>query len=349
MGWDLMNRVFDSSLPPHLRLVALALASFGEADGTRIFPSKDTLAQMTGLTRRTIQSSLAQLRHLGLLLAVDGTRGGRGRATRYQMNLDVLREYRRDTPRKTPSASQETLSGNSTERMDFRGKGERESPSAPFDHGGQTRAVAGRRAEPPQREQPTSLFGRDEGSEAGQEREQPSTQKGEGIAQKGDVRISRSVRDPSEIQQNTEPPTRRAIHMEPSDGTESLSGLPEALRDSAGLSLDASRSVRFGPDRDHQDRGEPGPACLHDGERVEGDERGSERLRAESGVRPSTNGTNHNDAGSGQRRAGVEGFEGTESVGDRLIRELCEAGHPLGRKLLRQRELRRAIQANLNR
>ena len=278
MSWELMDRVFGSSLPHHLRLVALALASFGEADGTSIFPSKETLAAMTGLQPRTIQTHLAELRARGVILPVGGTKGGRGRATRYVVNLDALRKS---------------------------GEGERESHDAPFGHGEELQAHAERQHRS-QREQPASPFGPDEGSDAAPEREQASSPKGAADATKGAARISRSVSDLSVIQQNTEPPlARREGLREADDGEESVSVLPDVVCDYKRLPPDVSRSVRPRSDRDHQDRGEPSSTCLHDGERVEGDERGSQRLRVESGVRSSTNGTNHDGAGSGQKSAAV--------------------------------------------
>ena len=313
MGWELMDRVFRSSLPHHLRLVALALASFGEADGTSIFPSKATLAAMTGLQPRTIQTHLAELRACGVILAIGGTKGGRGRATRYVVNLDALRES---------------------------GEGERESHDAPFGHGEELQAHE-KRQHQSQREQPASPFGPDEGSDAAQEREQASSQKGAADATKGAARISRSVSDPSVIQQNTEPPIRRSIQWEPKSGQESVSDLPEVVCDHEGRSSHESDRNGARPDRDHQDSGQPGSTCLHDGERVEGDERGSERLRVESGVGSSTNSASHDGRESGQKSAEVGSFVSTKSVADGLIEKLRQAGDPLGELWLRQRERRR--------
>jgi hypothetical protein len=74
---------------------------------------------------------------------------------------------------------------------------------------------------------------------------------------------------------------------------------------------------------------------------VEGDERGSERLRVGSGVRSATNNTDHDGVGSGQKSAGTESLASTKSVADKLIEKLREDRHPLGEQWLRQREQRR--------
>ena len=42
------------------RLLALVLASFASPDGTSIYPSIDTLAKMTGLSRSTVRRLIAE-------------------------------------------------------------------------------------------------------------------------------------------------------------------------------------------------------------------------------------------------------------------------------------------------
>ena len=90
MSISVIQAVFESALGPHLRLTALAVANFAADDGTRIYPSVDTLAKMTGKRPRAIKNDLRALRALGVLVP-DNLRGGRGKTTRYTMNLAALK------------------------------------------------------------------------------------------------------------------------------------------------------------------------------------------------------------------------------------------------------------------
>ena len=80
-----MAAVFDhSTMEPVARLVLLALADHCDHEG-RAWPSTDTLAHKTGLSRRTVQRCLAECELAGELMRTIG--GGRGKASLYQLTL----------------------------------------------------------------------------------------------------------------------------------------------------------------------------------------------------------------------------------------------------------------------
>lgn len=53
-----------------LKLVALALADYANREGEGVWPSVNTLASITDLTRRTVQAALAGLREHGIIVQI---------------------------------------------------------------------------------------------------------------------------------------------------------------------------------------------------------------------------------------------------------------------------------------
>ncbi len=92
MGWVLDN----PSVRGNAKLVALALANYANDKGLA-WPSVETLAKITGLSKRQIQRILPQIEKAGLLKITTG--GGRKRTHRYQFttmeNSDNLSSFRR--------------------------------------------------------------------------------------------------------------------------------------------------------------------------------------------------------------------------------------------------------------
>lgn len=75
-------------------LLALKLADNAHDDGTRIFPSVDTMAQKTHQARRTVQYQLDRMRESCWLLLVKPARGGRGSAgyaAEYRINPEWIK------------------------------------------------------------------------------------------------------------------------------------------------------------------------------------------------------------------------------------------------------------------
>ncbi len=85
--WERVVRRVD--FPMRLKLVALTLATYADADGTRVRPGVDVLAAVTGQGASTVRRLVAALRESGLIevVARGGGRSGRGRATEYRLTL----------------------------------------------------------------------------------------------------------------------------------------------------------------------------------------------------------------------------------------------------------------------
>lgn len=83
---------------PNLKTIALKLADYAWDDGSNIFPSVATVSEATELDRRTVQRGLRKLHQLKLLTVKEGEafKGGRGRSTRYTMDLAWLIARQRD-------------------------------------------------------------------------------------------------------------------------------------------------------------------------------------------------------------------------------------------------------------
>lgn len=75
---------------PDLLLLCLALADYADDDGTRIFPSVQTLGKKIRRSARTVQRNLRRLESEGLIKAVRYKRGGRGKAREYRLVLSRL-------------------------------------------------------------------------------------------------------------------------------------------------------------------------------------------------------------------------------------------------------------------
>ncbi len=71
--------------------VALALATYADRDGSRIFPGADRLAAVTEYSIRSVRESLKKLRTLGLIERVTkgGHRGGAAVADVYRLAIPV--------------------------------------------------------------------------------------------------------------------------------------------------------------------------------------------------------------------------------------------------------------------
>ena len=68
------------------KLVAIKLADCANDDGSRVYPSIDTIAAETEICRRKVYGVLADFRRRGLVI-VDAPGGGRRKSTRYRINL----------------------------------------------------------------------------------------------------------------------------------------------------------------------------------------------------------------------------------------------------------------------
>lgn len=79
-------------LPAEIKATALALATYGNADGSSIRPGYARLAEELCVTTRTVERHMAQLRKLGLVACITpavspGRGGGVGRASVWQLDI----------------------------------------------------------------------------------------------------------------------------------------------------------------------------------------------------------------------------------------------------------------------
>jgi DNA-binding transcriptional ArsR family regulator len=88
--FDWLKLIRDVRMPAPVKNVAAWLCSFGDADGTHIYPGVDKLTLATGLSRDTAVQALAALRESGLVVR---TKRGGGRGSRksdeYQIGVPV--------------------------------------------------------------------------------------------------------------------------------------------------------------------------------------------------------------------------------------------------------------------
>lgn len=313
MGFKLEGSVWKSSLPPRLKPLASRLASYADDNtGRKAYPSVGRLAWELGVSDRAVQMNLRKLELLSVIRKIGVWHT---RTNEYQVVVERLPTRPAWLPDRAKPASP------SLPTADISGQHVRVNSTSPYVDGGSERVDV--------RVNSSASLG---------EPSHPSE-------------VNQGSPDPLEIDQGvTEPPlAQRDGLQEVDDGEEPIPNVSQADRHREGRSTCESHRGGGGPNRDHQDRGEPGSTCLHDGERVEGDERGSERLRVESGVRSSTNGTNHDRAGSGQKRAGMEGLVSTGSVAYGVIKELQKSNPRLAAQWRRQLERRRVTESSRSR
>ena len=76
-------------LPSTTKLVAYAMATYADADGSRVFPGATRLAAVTGLSERSVRGALGNLRDLGLIerTTKGGMRGTRAFADVHQLTI----------------------------------------------------------------------------------------------------------------------------------------------------------------------------------------------------------------------------------------------------------------------
>lgn len=86
-GW--IKVVRDGVFPSYVKLVALTLATYGDPDGSNIFPSQRRLVAVTQLGETTVRKALKYLRANGLLWRAErgSNLGQAGIADRYRLTL----------------------------------------------------------------------------------------------------------------------------------------------------------------------------------------------------------------------------------------------------------------------
>ena len=77
------GRIIKSALPPVAKHVALTLSMHMNEVGSSCFPSLDTLADETSLSRRSVQRAIGELERWGWLAVSRPSKQGRGVSNRY--------------------------------------------------------------------------------------------------------------------------------------------------------------------------------------------------------------------------------------------------------------------------
>ncbi len=88
MSVKVMSLVWDTELPPNLRLVLLAYADHANDDGASIYPGEDRLIVKTGYGVSSIRHITAELIRLDLL--VQTKKGHRGQRAEYRVDVAAL-------------------------------------------------------------------------------------------------------------------------------------------------------------------------------------------------------------------------------------------------------------------
>lgn len=88
MSVKVMGRVWDTDLPPNLKLVLLAFADAAEHDGTAIYPGEERLRSQTSYSRGQLYEITNKLRDLSVLVQVK--KGHPGQRAEYLIDLEVL-------------------------------------------------------------------------------------------------------------------------------------------------------------------------------------------------------------------------------------------------------------------
>ena len=88
MSIKIMTLVWESYLPSNEKFVLLALADHARDDGSRVYPSIETISKKTGFSERTVQRQMRKLQALGVLEIVKGA--NRYGTTEYLIRGDKL-------------------------------------------------------------------------------------------------------------------------------------------------------------------------------------------------------------------------------------------------------------------
>lgn len=92
MSVKVSGKVWDSSLPPNKKLVALCYADHADHNGKNVYPLVETVAELTGYSDRTIRRITKSLKKMGILVPDGQGPGSRPdrRSNRYFFNVKAL-------------------------------------------------------------------------------------------------------------------------------------------------------------------------------------------------------------------------------------------------------------------
>ena len=94
MSAYLLGTAFKASLGSvYRKMVLVRLVDSGHDDGTNIFPGVDSIAAHCECSKRKVQSVLREFESVGLIRVCKYRYGGRGKATEYALDVDMLRSF----------------------------------------------------------------------------------------------------------------------------------------------------------------------------------------------------------------------------------------------------------------
>src|SRR5690554_6440930 len=93
MSARILGAAFYVPTDQSTKLVLLALADHANDDGTGARPGLSRLGVKTGLSRSSVQRALAHLEKHGLINACNFSKGGRGMATNWTINVAAVRMW----------------------------------------------------------------------------------------------------------------------------------------------------------------------------------------------------------------------------------------------------------------
>ena len=94
MSARLFSMALDTDTPPREKLIIAKMVDMCDDDGKRIYLAVATLARAGSCSERHVQRTLRQFCAIGLLRVVREGGGGRGSATRYEMDVSLLERLR---------------------------------------------------------------------------------------------------------------------------------------------------------------------------------------------------------------------------------------------------------------
>lgn len=99
-----MRAIYSSNLVGEDLLLAVTLASYGDDDGSNIFPGMVTLRRDIHRGERDIRDGLKGLRDLGVLKNDGFVQGRRGAIRRFRLDLDALKNIAAPSPTRSEAA-----------------------------------------------------------------------------------------------------------------------------------------------------------------------------------------------------------------------------------------------------
>lgn len=88
MSWELQKEVLSLDLPPNEREVLRVMASHVPKGSTRCYPGVPCISHESGYSERQVERLQALLKEKGLIVPVAYERGGKGKATEYELHLE---------------------------------------------------------------------------------------------------------------------------------------------------------------------------------------------------------------------------------------------------------------------